>query len=55
MVIIFGLNFYIDDLNAEYERIKALNIGKISKIMYLNISSPYHHFLLKVPMETQLK
>lgn len=45
----FVLNFYIDDLSAEYERIKALNIGKISKIMYLNISSPYYHFLLEDP------
>lgn len=43
------LNFYIDDLNTEYERIKRLNIGKITKIMYLNISSPYYHFLLEDP------
>lgn len=45
----FVLNFSINDLNAEYVRIKALNIGKISKIMYLNISSPYYHFLLEDP------
>ncbi|MDF2547141.1 MAG: hypothetical protein K0R93_2039 [Anaerosolibacter sp.] len=43
------LNFYIDDLNKEYERIKELNIGRLTKIMYLNISSPYHHFLLEDP------
>lgn len=45
----FVLNFYVDDLNAEYERIKDLNIGKITKIMYLNISSPYYHFVLEDP------
>lgn len=45
----FVLNFYIDDLNGEYERIKKLNIGKITDIMYLNIKSPYYHFLLEDP------
>lgn len=45
----FVLNFYITDLNAEYERIKNLNIGKMSEIMYINISSPYYHFLLEDP------
>ncbi|MFA6941217.1 MAG: VOC family protein [Clostridiaceae bacterium] len=45
----FVLNFCIDDLNSEYERIKNLNIGKMTKIMYLNISSPYYHFLLEDP------
>ncbi len=45
----FVLNFYIDDLNAEYERIKKLNIGKVTDIMYLNIKSPYYHFLLEDP------
>jgi len=43
------LNFYTDNLNREYERIKELNIGKVSKMMYLNISSPYYHFLLEDP------
>lgn len=41
------LNFYIDNLDKEYERIKNLNIGKMTEIMYLNISSPYYHFLLE--------
>lgn len=45
----FVLNFYIKDLKREYERISNLNIGKMTKIMYLNISSPYHHFLLEDP------
>lgn len=45
----FVLNFYIEDLNAEYKRIKNLNIGNMTEIMYLNISSPYYHFLLEDP------
>lgn len=43
------LNFYIDNLDIEYERIKELHIGKMSEIMYLNISSPYYHFLVEDP------
>jgi len=45
----FVLNFCIDDINMEYERIKKLNIGKVTEMMYLNISSPYHYFLLEDP------
>lgn len=45
----FVLNFYIEDLDAEYRRIKELNIGKMTEIMYLNIASPYHHFLVEDP------
>jgi catechol 2,3-dioxygenase-like lactoylglutathione lyase family enzyme len=45
----FVLNFYIENLNMEYERIKKLNIGKVTKLMYINISSPYHFFLLEDP------
>jgi len=43
------LNFYIEDLNKEYERIKELKIGNVTEIMYLNISSPYYHFLVDDP------
>lgn len=43
------LNFYIEDLNKEYQRIKELKIGKVTEIMYLNISSPYYHFILDDP------
>ena len=43
------LNFYIDNLDKEYERIINLNIGKMTELMYLNISSPYYHFLLEDP------
>lgn len=49
------LNFYIDNLNKEYERIKRLNIGKMTNIMYLNISSPYYHFLLEDPDGNQIE
>lgn len=45
----FVLNFYIDDLNAEYVRVKNLNIGEISPIMYLNVASPYYLFTIKDP------
>ncbi|MDP4147232.1 MAG: VOC family protein [Bacillota bacterium] len=43
------LNFWIEDLKEEYERIKALNIGIVSEIMYINISSPYHFFVIEDP------
>jgi len=42
--ILFYESFSIKDLNAIFVRIKTLNIGEVSKIMYLNISSPYYHF-----------
>lgn len=45
----FVLNFWIEDLNAEYERIKGLGIGNLSEIMYLNIASPYYFFVLEDP------
>lgn len=41
---IITLNFYTDNLNKEYERIKKLNIGNISEIMYVNITEPYYYF-----------
>ena len=46
---IITLNFYTEDLNAEYSRIKALNIGAISEIMYVNITEPYYYFTIKDP------
>ncbi|WP_066502575.1 VOC family protein [Abyssisolibacter fermentans] len=45
----FVLNFYVDDLNAEYERIKKLNIGEVTEILYLNIASPYYYFFVDDP------
>jgi len=43
------LNFWIEDLKKEHERIKNLNIGAISEIMYLNIASPYYMFIVEDP------
>lgn len=43
------LNFWIEDLKKEHERIKKLNIGVVSEIMYLNISSPYYMFIVEDP------
>ena len=43
------LNFTVNDLAAEYERVKSLNIGKVSEIMYVNIAMPYWFFWLKDP------
>jgi len=43
------LNFWIENLNTEYERIKQLQIGTLSDIMYLNIASPYYFFVLEDP------
>ncbi|MFP4078990.1 MAG: VOC family protein [Bacillota bacterium] len=45
----FVLNYYTDDLNAEYERIKELNIGKTSRIMHLNVAGPYYFFNVEDP------
>jgi lactoylglutathione lyase len=46
----FVLNFYSEDLRAEYERIKALNITEtLSKICYFYYVSPYYYFELTDP------
>ncbi len=41
---IITLNFYTENLKEEYAKIKKLNIGKISEIMYVNIVEPYYYF-----------
>lgn len=41
---IITLNFYAENLNEEYNRIKKLNICEMSKIMYVNITEPYYYF-----------
>lgn len=43
------LNFWVEDLNAEYIRLQELNIGKLSEIMYVNIVMPYYYFNLEDP------
>ena len=51
----FVLNFYIDDLNSEYERLKSLNIGRLSSIMYINVASPYYFFTIEDPDGNKLE
>ena len=41
---IITLNFYADNLYEEYNKIKELNICKMSEIMYVNITEPYYYF-----------
>ena len=38
------LNFEVKDLSSEYERLKSLNIGEVSQMMYVNIHLPYWYF-----------
>lgn len=41
----FVFNFWTENLNEEYERIKSLNITpRITKIKYICYSSPYYYF-----------
>lgn len=42
-------NCTVDNLNEEFERIKNLNIGKVSEIMYVNITMPYYFFMVNDP------
>lgn len=37
-------NFVVDDLKGEYQRLKSLNIGDVSELMYVNIHRPYWYF-----------
>lgn len=46
-IVIF--NFEVEDLKAEYKRLKQLNIGDISEIMYVNIHMPYYYFNITDP------
>ena len=41
-IVIF--NYEVDDLKAEYERIKSLELGEISEIMNVNVHAPYYYF-----------
>ena len=42
-------NFCTDDLKAEYERLKALGIGEVSELMYVNVFMPYWYFNITDP------
>lgn len=37
-------NIVVDDLKREYQRLKNLNIGDVSELMYVNIHMPYWYF-----------
>ena len=37
-------NFEVDDLKHEYRRLKNLNIGDVSELMYVNVHRPYWYF-----------
>lgn len=43
------LNFEVENLNIEYERLKILNIGEVSPMMYVNVHLPYWYFNIKDP------
>lgn len=44
------INLSIEDLRAEYERVKSLNIAAdLTKIRYINARNPYYYFCLKDP------
>lgn len=43
------LNFVVENLNIEYERLKILNIGEVSPMMYVNVHLPYWYFNIKDP------
>lgn len=46
---IITLNFYTGNLKEEYDRIKKLEICKVSEIMYVNITEPYYYFNIYDP------
>ena len=41
-IVIF--NFEVENLESEYYRIQSLQIGEVSKIMYVNAHMPYYYF-----------
>lgn len=42
-------NFVCDDLKSEYERLKHVNIGNVSELMYVNVDYPYWYFNITDP------
>lgn len=51
----FVLNFWVEDLNAEYERVKTLNIGTVSEILFINVAMPYYCFMVVDPDGNQIE
>ncbi|MCM1507880.1 MAG: VOC family protein [Ruminococcus flavefaciens] len=46
-IVVF--NFETEDLKKEYQRLKNLNIGEVSDLMYVNIHMPYWYFNITDP------
>ncbi len=46
---IIVINLVADDLNEEYKRLKELNIGSVSELMYVNVFMPYWYFNITDP------
>ena len=42
-------NFDVEDLKAEYDRLKGLKIGDVSEMMYVNVHMPYWYFNITDP------
>lgn len=52
----FVLNFWTDDLQTEYKRIKNLAItNQLSEIKYFHYASPYYHFHLTDPDDNMIE
>ena len=46
-IVVF--NFEVDDLKSEYVRLKELDIGEVSEMMYVNVHMPYWYFNITDP------
>lgn len=46
-IVVF--NFETEDLKKEYQRLKNLNIGEVSDLMYVNVHMPYWYFNIADP------
>lgn len=46
-IVVF--NFEVEDLEEEYERLKAINIGEVSELMYVNVHMSYWYFNIVDP------
>ncbi len=52
----FVFNFWVEDLRAEFERIKDLNITEnLSKIKYFCYVAPYYYFQLTDPDDNMIE
>jgi len=49
------LNFYVADLEIEHQRVKSLQIGEVTEIMYINVAMPYYLFILIDPDGNQIE